>query len=446
MADQSRVAWLRGEVETWAREGLIAPAQAESLRSRYPLVEAKPAWSVTLFACLGAVIAGLGVILLFAYNWDRIPRLGKLTIAGLALLAAHGGGVLVRARRRDSGGGLAEGLHLLGTMLFGAGVWLVAQAYHIGEHYPNAFLVWALGALALGLALASSAQLVLGALLLVVWAGVERIAFDTPMSAALILLLAVVMPCAWRWRSRLLAGVAAPLSILSLLFAMPDEAFDGGVVIVSLMGLAALMVALAEWGRDRDAGGGAVFAGPFAVCGWGLYGVALYLLTFPALAEELLDLDARHLAWPVWGFWGAPLVGALMGWGAVLARPAMRARLVGATSSLGVAVYLVPLTLLLALVYLAFGETWDGGWTIAAPFNLVALGICGTLIARGCAGASGRRTVTGSLLLILIVTARYFDLFDSLLVRGLVFVGIGLLLFAESVLYGRARRRKGAPL
>ena len=38
---------------------------------------------------------------------------------------------------------------MLGTLFFGAGIWLVAQIYHIDEHFPNGFLIWGLGALAL---------------------------------------------------------------------------------------------------------------------------------------------------------------------------------------------------------------------------------------------------------------------------------------------------------
>ena len=40
-----------------------------------------------------------------------------------------------------------KSLHLAGTILFGAGIWLVAQIYHIDEHYPNAFFFWGFGAM-----------------------------------------------------------------------------------------------------------------------------------------------------------------------------------------------------------------------------------------------------------------------------------------------------------
>ena len=40
-------------------------------------------------------------------------------------------------------------------MLFGAGIWLVAQVYHIEEHFPDGFLIWGIGALALAWAMPS---------------------------------------------------------------------------------------------------------------------------------------------------------------------------------------------------------------------------------------------------------------------------------------------------
>ena len=58
-------------------------------------------------------------------------------------------------------------------MLFGAGIWLVAQIYHIDEHYPNGILIWSLGALALAWSLPSLAQGFLAVLLVSLWAGVE---------------------------------------------------------------------------------------------------------------------------------------------------------------------------------------------------------------------------------------------------------------------------------
>jgi hypothetical protein len=44
------------------------------------------------------------------------------------------------------------------------------------------------------------------------------------------------------------------------------------------------------------------------------------------------------------------------------------------------------------------------------------------------------------LLLVALISARYFDLFESLAIRGLIFLLVGGLLFAEGILFRRARR------
>jgi len=61
-------------------------------------------------------------------------------------------------------------------------------------------------------------------------------------------------------------------------------------------------------------------------------------------------------------------------------------------------------------------------------------------MARGSHEASLRHTVLGSVLLSALAFARYFDLFESLMVRGLVFLVVGAALFAEGILFRRARR------
>lgn len=90
-------------------------------------------------------------------------------------------------------------------MLFGAGIWLVAQIYHIEEHYPNGFLIWGLGAMALAWALPSVARAILAVLLLVLWNGFEVFDFKNPQALSPLLISAGTLPLAWAHRSRVLA-------------------------------------------------------------------------------------------------------------------------------------------------------------------------------------------------------------------------------------------------
>ena len=142
------VRWLHEQLPAWVTQGVISPTQADVIRKSYPEPKATLPWGMVIFSGIGAVVIGLGVILLLAYNWHAMPKFGRLGLIFGALIAMHLWGQWL-FQQPDWRRQLGEALSLLGTMLFGAGIWLVAQVYHIDEHYPNGFLLWAGGALAM---------------------------------------------------------------------------------------------------------------------------------------------------------------------------------------------------------------------------------------------------------------------------------------------------------
>jgi uncharacterized membrane protein len=83
-----------------------------------------------------------------------------------------------------------------------------------------------------------------------------------------------------------------------------------------------------------------------------------------------------------------------------------------------------------------------GGWRSAAPCNLAFIVLAVTLMARGCRQTRAGLAILGAVLLIALTVARYFDLFDSLFLRGLAFIIIGAIIFAEGYLYTRTKKWK----
>lgn len=200
---KKHVRWLNAQLPAWVTQGLVTPGQADQLRRLYPPPEETLPWGMLIFSGIGAVVVGLGVILLLAYNWQLIPKFGKLTLVFGAVGLMHGTGLrLLQASdwRRQ----LGEALTLLGTMFFGAGIWLVAQIYHIDEHYPNGFLLWAFGALAMAWAMPSITQGILAAVTLSIWGGSESLGFGTTVHWAPLLLALGVGGLAAKERSPLL--------------------------------------------------------------------------------------------------------------------------------------------------------------------------------------------------------------------------------------------------
>ncbi|HUT52977.1 MAG TPA: DUF2157 domain-containing protein, partial [bacterium] len=123
------------EIEHWTAEGLIDAVTAARLRSRYP--EVGPVdWRgrlVTVLSVMAATLLGLGVIMFFAANWDAIPRWGKLALIIAIMGGTYVAGWLLRYERGypKVGGSVI----FLGAILYGAAIFLVAQAFNIREHF-----------------------------------------------------------------------------------------------------------------------------------------------------------------------------------------------------------------------------------------------------------------------------------------------------------------------
>jgi hypothetical protein len=421
--------WLHQEIPDWLAQGLIQPAQAEALRTRYPL-DARTGWGRLIFTGFGAVIFGLGVILLLAYNWEQLDRFTKLALVFGALASAHTGGML---RSRDGRPGVsAEGLHALGSMLFGAAIWLVAQIYHIEEHYPNAFLAWGLGTLVLAWALGSAIQGLMAVALVLTWQATELFDFSHSQQVAPWVILVGVFPLGWHLRSALLSAAATCALLVSLAFTtleLDEELAASAVFLISGAAVA--------WGRliatSRDSAL-AVLGRAFSLPGHATYLFLLYLLSFPELTGELFDLnlskplDAAYfftslgltaLFWVA--LFSAPLLGRPAGW-----RATDLATLAG---------------LICAALFSLIGFD-HGGWATAIPFNLLLLAHSILLILDGARRVQLHRVVVGCLLLALLAAARYLDLFDSLLERALVFFLVGGSLLAVGSLYSRARKQQ----
>ena len=436
------VRWLHEQLPAWVTQGVISPVQADAIRRLHPAPAAALPWGMLIFSGIGAVVVGLGIILLLAYNWQAIPKFGKLGLIFGALLGAHAGGLrLLQAEdwRRQ----LGEVLTVLGTMLFGAGIWLVAQVYHIDEHYPNGFLIWGVGALALAWALPSVAQGVLAAVALTIWGGTENFGFSTTVHWAPLLLVFGVGSLAWKERSRLLLTVV--LAGFYFLVLTNSAHHRGTLAIPTAMNISVLFVALGVFARR-----GPRFpesAGVLSFFGWSGFLVVAYLLSFHDVADEALrwhrDLVRDRLWLPIAFYGWIPFALAMAAWAWAFSNRIRRAEMGGAMGEQ----WLLPLTAILsqslAAAWPQMGDAWleTSDVAIAGIFNLIFLAVAGMWMARGCREGELRPVILGSLLLVALVAARYFDLFESLALRGLIFLIVGGVLFAEGFFYRRASQR-----
>jgi uncharacterized membrane protein len=172
-------AWLLEELGLWRRHALVTEQQAQRIADLYEgageMAERGRSRAVFVLMAAAATLVGLAALLLIGYNWDDLSRGTKLAIVLTTTALTHAAGFTLRYRR--SSPDLSETLFFLGCLFYGAGIWLVAQVFHINAHYPDGIWWWAVGVLPFALCLETRLLHALLVGLLALWAGEEVLNF-----------------------------------------------------------------------------------------------------------------------------------------------------------------------------------------------------------------------------------------------------------------------------
>lgn len=115
--------------------------------------------TVQIILIAGAVLVAAGIFSFIASHWQHFSRFGKIMWILVALLTVYGLGWYLETKKGYAR--TAHTLYFLGTLIYGAGIFLVAQIFNIRANWPDGFILWMLGALAMGFALESWALMIL---------------------------------------------------------------------------------------------------------------------------------------------------------------------------------------------------------------------------------------------------------------------------------------------
>jgi uncharacterized membrane protein len=144
MFDRSYRQRLEADLTRWEADGVITPAVLAAIRSALPPLAPEINIPVVV-AIVGGVLIAAAFLAFVAAHWAEFARLLRFAILVAGIVGANGGGAWFARAGRSV---LADLCASVGAIIFGAGIALVGQMYHLGEDFAGGMLLWAGGALA----------------------------------------------------------------------------------------------------------------------------------------------------------------------------------------------------------------------------------------------------------------------------------------------------------
>jgi uncharacterized membrane protein len=122
--------------------GILSAEKATEIRRFYEQQSGKSGNRlIVVFGILGAILVGLGIILIIAHNWDDLSKGMRTFLAFLPLVVAHLICAFVILKKRDSVV-WHEGASAFLYFTVGASISLVSQIYNIPGNLSSFMLTW----------------------------------------------------------------------------------------------------------------------------------------------------------------------------------------------------------------------------------------------------------------------------------------------------------------
>ncbi len=132
--------WLPTESEAWQRDGLITPDQRRAILARYTPSATAAEQASSALTWLAVLAAGIGAIVLIAWNWTSIPDVVKILFSTGPMLGLYVAAALAARAGRDV---RAERLVLLAALFAGAVLFVTEDLVHIDPQRTHTTLLWA---------------------------------------------------------------------------------------------------------------------------------------------------------------------------------------------------------------------------------------------------------------------------------------------------------------
>ena len=209
MFDKTYRQRLEADLARWEADGVLAPAAAASIRNALPPLPAGINIAMVV-AIVGGLLIAAAFLAFVAAHWTEIARLMRFAIllAGMVVTGVLGAWFATTGRNV-----LADLCASIGAIIFGAGIALVGQMYHLGEDFAGGMLLWSVGAFAAAVLTGSRGALAVGLVSAGIWTCMRT--YDAPdvLHLPFVAVWLVAAGLAFAWNSR----VATHLVALALL-------------------------------------------------------------------------------------------------------------------------------------------------------------------------------------------------------------------------------------
>ena len=155
------------EIRAWADESIIDAAVAERLLTRYSIPHGGFN-AVGALSIVGAVLVGLGTLLWISSNWSTYGAALKVVLIMVAIAASSYAGWRLKYEPGNRPK-LGSAFLLLGSIFYGAGIFLLGQTFNLDPSFREGMLLWAIGIAPVALLTRSTPQAILFSLLTGTW-------------------------------------------------------------------------------------------------------------------------------------------------------------------------------------------------------------------------------------------------------------------------------------
>ncbi len=205
MFDKTYRQRLEADLAQWEADGVIAPAAVASIRNALPPLS--PGINIAVVvAIVGGLLIAAAFLAFVAAHWTEIARLLRFAILLAGMVVAGGLGAWFASTGRTV---LADLCASIGAIIFGAGIALVGQMYHLGDDFAGGMLLWSIGAFVAALLTGSRGALAVGLVAACIWTCMRS--YDAPDALHLpfVAVWLVAAGLAFAWNSRAAAHLVA---------------------------------------------------------------------------------------------------------------------------------------------------------------------------------------------------------------------------------------------